>query len=92
MFISHLGEIFPAGFLPLSAGSVRQINPVEIYRNSPLFVSLRQADQFQGRCGKCEYRKLCGGSRARAFAYTGNPLESDPLCPYLPKDLEVRAS
>lgn len=85
MFISHLGEIYPSGFLPIRAGNVRVDDPVQVYRESPLFQQLRDPDQFKGKCGACEFRAICGGSRARAFAATGDPLESDPLCPYQPK-------
>ncbi len=85
MFISHIGEVYPSGFLPISAGNVRGKSPVHIYRESRLFNDLRDPDKFKGKCGRCEFRYICGGSRARAFASTGNPLESDPLCPYIPK-------
>jgi AdoMet-dependent heme synthase len=84
MFISHTGEVQPSGFLPLTAGNVRTENPLQIYRESPLFRSLRRPDLFEGRCGACEFCEICGGSRARAYAATGNPLESDPLCAYEP--------
>jgi AdoMet-dependent heme synthase len=84
MFISHTGDVQPSGFLPLTAGNVRTASPLQIYRDSPLFRSLRRSDGFAGRCGHCEFREICGGSRARAFAATGNPLESDPLCVYQP--------
>jgi radical SAM protein len=85
MFVSNTGDICPAGFLPLAAGNVRRDRVSEIYRNGPLFRSLHDPMQFEGRCGVCEYRALCGGSRARAYAATGNPLASDPLCPYEPE-------
>ena len=85
MFVSHVGEIYPAGFLPIRAGNVRVDDPVQVYRESPLFQQLRDPDQFKGKCGECEFRAICGGSRARAFAATGDPLESDPLCPYQPE-------
>lgn len=84
MFISHTGEVQPSGFLPLSAGNARSENPLRIYRESPLFQDLRQTDRFRGRCGRCEFREICGGSRARAYAATGDPLGSDPLCSYIP--------
>jgi radical SAM protein len=84
MFISHTGEVWPSGFLPLSAGSVRESDPVVLYRHSRLFCSLRSPETFHGRCGRCEYGDSCGGSRARAFADTGDPLGEDPLCPYQP--------
>ena len=84
MFISHTGEIYPSGFLPIATGRVRDQDPVEVYRQAPLFRALRDPDRLKGKCGVCEYRQICGGSRARAFAATGDPLESDPLCPYEP--------
>ncbi len=84
MFISNDGLIYPAGFLPLTAGNVRRDHIVDIYRNSPFFQALHAPNQFRGKCGRCEYRAICGGSRARAFAYTGDPLASDPFCPYEP--------
>ena len=78
MFISHTGDVQPSGFLPLTAGNVRTENPLQIYRASPLFQSLRRTDQFEGRCGVCEFQEICGGSRARAYAATGSALGSDP--------------
>ncbi len=84
MFVSHTGEVQPSGFLPLVAGNVRTASPVKIYRESPLFRQLREAEQFEGRCGRCEFREVCGGSRARAYATSGNPFGEDPLCPYEP--------
>ncbi|MFB6134404.1 MAG: TIGR04053 family radical SAM/SPASM domain-containing protein [Halanaeroarchaeum sp.] len=84
-FVSHTGLVYPSGFLPMAAGSVRDSSVVDIYRNGSLFESLRDEDQFRGKCGECEFRSVCGGSRSRAFAYTGDPLESDPLCPYVPE-------
>jgi radical SAM protein len=85
VFVSHLGEVFPSGFLPLSAGNVRRQSLAELYRNSPLFVSLRDTSQLQGKCGACEFRNVCGGSRARAYALTGDPLAEEPCCVYEPK-------
>lgn len=84
-FISHRGEVYPSGFLPKSAGNVRAESIVDIYRTSGLFRSLRNPDSLRGKCGACEYRHVCGGSRSRAFAYTDDPLESDPLCSYVPE-------
>lgn len=85
VFISHTGEIFPSGFLPVSAGNVRRDSLAEVYRNSPLFRALRNADNLSGKCGDCEFRNLCGGSRSRAYALTGDFLESDPRCVYQPR-------
>lgn len=84
MFISHTGEVTPAGFLPLVAGNVKERDPLDIYREAPLFRALRDANGFGGRCGACEFRWDCGGSRARAYAATGDPLAEDPLCDYVP--------
>lgn len=83
-FVSHTGEVFPSGFLPESAGSVRDRTVVDIYRNAELFERLRDPDELSGKCGTCEFRFVCGGSRSRAFATTGDPMASDPLCGYVP--------
>jgi radical SAM protein with 4Fe4S-binding SPASM domain len=85
VFISNQGDIYPAGFLPLAVANVRTHSLVETYRESPLFRALHNPAQFRGKCGTCEFAGLCGGSRARAFAATGDPLGSDPLCSYEPK-------
>lgn len=87
-FVSHVGEVYPSGFLPKSAGNVRDRSVVDAYRNSDLFRSLRDPDAFSGKCGACEYRHVCGGSRSRAYAETGEPTGSDPLCPYVPEEYE----
>jgi len=84
-FVSHVGEVYPSGFLPESVGSVRERGVVDSYRNSELFRRLRDPEELRGKCGACEYRHVCGGSRSRAYATTGDPLESDPLCPYVPE-------
>ncbi|GIV76474.1 MAG: radical SAM protein [Litorilinea sp.] len=89
VFVSHVGQVFPSGFLPLAAGNVRRHPLASIYRESPLFQALRDADRLKGKCGICPFRALCGGSRARAYAATGDPLESDPLCPYQPRAGDV---
>ena len=85
VFISHTGEIYPSGFLPISAGNVRRDSLIAVYRHSPLFRTLRNADNLHGKCGECEYRNLCGGSRSRSFALTGDYLAEDPRCVYQPK-------
>lgn len=90
-FVSHTGHVFPSGFFPQSAGSVRESSVTEIYRASELFRSLRDRDNLEGKCGACPYRTICGGSRSRAFATTGNPLASDPLCPYVPPGFDESA-
>jgi radical SAM protein with 4Fe4S-binding SPASM domain len=82
MFVSHRGEIYPSGFLPRSAGNVRVDDIVEVYRHHEMFRALRDRSRLEGKCGVCEFRHVCGGSRARAYAMTGNLLASDPLCVY----------
>ena len=84
VFVSHTGEIFPSGFLPVSAGNVRHDSLCEVYRNSSLFRILRDTELREGKCGVCEYQKICGGSRARAYALSGNYLAEDPRCVYQP--------
>lgn len=84
VFVSHLGEIYPSGFLPLRCGSVRAQSLPDVYRDSEIFRALHSPDRFHGKCGACEYSHICGGSRARAFAHTGDALGSDPFCPYQP--------
>jgi radical SAM protein len=84
MFISANGDVTPSGFLPLPCGNVREDGPVEIYREHALFRALRAPDLFRGRCGRCDFRRVCGGSRARAWAATGDVLEADPLCSWEP--------
>jgi radical SAM protein with 4Fe4S-binding SPASM domain len=84
VFVSHDGTVNPSGFLPIPLGNVREASIVDLYRNHPVMRDLRNPERFKGRCGACEYARVCGGSRARAWAWTGDPLESDPLCPYVP--------
>ena len=84
VFVSHTGDICPSGFLPLAAGNVRRDTLVDVYRDAPLFRTLRDEDRLEGKCGQCEYRKICGGSRSRAYAITGNYLAEDPRCVYQP--------
>jgi radical SAM protein len=85
VFISHIGDVYPSGFLPLKAGNVKHESLAEIYRSSTLFTSLRDTSNLQGKCGVCEFRELCGGSRARAWSATGDVFGSDPLCGYMPQ-------
>ncbi|MCH7224998.1 radical SAM protein [Haloferula sp. A504] len=89
MFISHTGVVSPSGFLPMECGNVRDRHPADIYRAHPLFVSLRDSDALGGKCGRCEFRKVCGGSRARAYGLTGDPFASDPACVYEPKRMKT---
>ena len=85
VFVSHTGDVFPSGFLPLPVGSVRQTSLSELYRDAPLLRSLRDASRLEGRCGRCEYADVCGGSRARAYATTGRLFAEDPACGYQPR-------
>jgi radical SAM protein len=84
MFVSCQGNIFPSGFLPISAGNVRTQNLEATYRTSPVFLKLRDTSLLKGRCGICPYREICGGSRSRAYAMTGDYLAEDPCCAYVP--------
>lgn len=84
IFISYSGEVYPSGFTPYSVGSVRRDSIVRIYRESPVLRKIRSA-VFNGKCGVCEFRYICGGSRARAYASSGDVLGTDPLCPYNPR-------
>ncbi len=84
MFVANNGFVFPSGFLPLPTGNVRTDDVVALYREHPVFTGLRDTSAFKGRCGRCPYVQVCGGSRARAFAWTGDVLEADPLCPFVP--------
>ena len=90
VFISHIGEVFPSGFLPQSAGNIRREPLADIYRHSPLFQKLRDTSQLKGKCGDCEFKEICGGSRARAFALTGDVLQEEPCCVYQPKTIRAR--
>lgn len=92
VFISHLGEVYPSGFLPVSAGSVRRESLTDLYRNSPLFVSLRDTTNLKGKCGICEFREVCGGSRARAMAVTGDMFAAEPCCIWQPRAESVTQS
>ncbi len=85
VFVSHRGDVSPSGFLPVPCGNVRTHDLSEIYREHPLFTALRDPDRLGGKCGECEFRKVCGGSRARAFALTGDPLAEEPSCAYVPR-------
>jgi len=85
-FVSHTGEVFPSGFLPFAAGNVRSESLSRIYCESPIFQQLRDDSQLGGKCGACEFRHICGGSRARAFAMTGDPLAEEPCCAYVPNN------
>ncbi len=91
VFISHTGNICPSGFLPIPAGNVRHDSLVEVYRHSPLFLALRDTGRLRGKCGDCEYRNICGGSRSRAFAVSGDFLGEEPRCNYTPERVAAAA-
>jgi radical SAM protein len=90
VFVSYQGNVQPSGFLNLVGGSLRSESLVDIYRKSPLFVRIRDHSQIQGKCGLCEFKLICGGSRARAYAITGDPMRSDPYCIYRPVAWKLR--
>jgi radical SAM protein len=90
VFISHMGNVYPSGFLPIHAGNIRETPLAEIYRNAPIFKALRDTSQLEGKCGACEYKEICGGSRARAYALTGDPLAQEPCCIYQPRNWKPR--
>ena len=90
VFISHIGEVFPSGLLPIKVGNIREQPLAEIYRDSPIMQELRNPDLYKGKCGQCEFRHVCGGSRSRAYAMTGDYLESEPFCVYIPKALRQK--
>lgn len=83
-FISHKGEVYPCGYLTVSAGNIRQTSFKEIWEDAEVFKALRNEDNLEGKCGVCEYRRVCMGCRARAYAYTGNYLAPEPYCVYEP--------
>jgi len=89
VFVSHQGEIYPSGFLPIRGGNVLEEELTDVYRNSELFKTLRDTGAREGKCGVCEYQKICGGSRSRAYALTGDFMGSDPRCVYQPQAAEA---
>jgi AdoMet-dependent heme synthase len=90
VFISHTGDVMPSGLLPLVGGNVRDRPLADIYRNSPIFKDLRNPDLYKGKCGICEFRYVCGGSRSRTFAVTGDYMGSEPFCVYVPETLRKK--
>lgn len=84
VFVSHRGEVFPCGYLPRVAGNVREKSFQEIWEGSPALQDLRNPDLLGGKCGACEFRRVCSGCRARAWFATGDPLAEEPLCAYVP--------
>lgn len=89
MFVSHTGEVYPSGFLPINCGNAPEQNLRMIYRTNPTFLALKDSSNLKGRCGICEFKTICGGSRSRAYAELNDPFEEDPICPYHPSMLQV---
>jgi AdoMet-dependent heme synthase len=89
-FVSHTGEVFPCGYLPVSSGNVNKIPFPKIWRDSQIFAKLRDEDNLEGKCGACEYKTVCMGCRARAFAETHDYLASEPNCNYTPVRLRIK--
>ncbi|MDP4084339.1 MAG: TIGR04053 family radical SAM/SPASM domain-containing protein [Bacillota bacterium] len=87
IFVSHIGEVLPSGLLPIVVGNVREKPLAEIYRESPVLKDLRRPDNYKGKCGVCEFNKVCGGSRSRTYSVTGDYMESEPFCVYIPQAL-----
>lgn len=83
MFVSHTGRIYPSGFMPIGCGKFPEDSVVDVYQNSETFRLLRDPDSLHGKCGQCDYRHVCGGSRARAYALTRDPLAAEPDCVYV---------
>lgn len=88
-FVSHVGDIYPSGFLPIRIGNVRRQSVVELYRHDPMFRQLRNPAALKGKCGICPFNEVCGGSRARAYGVTGDPFTEDPACAYQPAAVPV---
>jgi radical SAM protein len=92
LFVSHAGLIHPSGFLPIVCGIYPWNSVVDVYQRSPIFRALRDADRLRDKCGVCEYRNICGGSRSRSYACTGDPLAAEPDCVYEPAAWQSGAS
>lgn len=90
VFVSHTGDVMPSGLLPLIGGNVRDKSLAEIYRESPIFKDLRSPDNYKGKCGVCEFRYVCGGSRSRTYAVTGDYMGSEPFCVYIPEAIRKK--
>ncbi|WP_312348841.1 TIGR04053 family radical SAM/SPASM domain-containing protein [Actinomyces sp.] len=91
VFVSHVGDVTPSGFMPLTVGNIKEQSIVDLYRDHPLMRELRDPAGFHGKCGACEYNRWCGGARSRAWAATGDPLAEDPMCTYVPAGWSTRA-
>jgi radical SAM protein with 4Fe4S-binding SPASM domain len=92
VFVAHQGDVQPSGFLNLIGGNVRSESLADIYQNSPVFLRVRDYSLIKGKCGVCEFKNICGGSRSRAYAITGDSMRSDPYCVYQPTAWQARRS
>ena len=90
-FISHLGEVYPCGYLPVMAGDLRKQTFADVWENSQVFHTLRDTESLKGKCGYCEFRNICMGCRARAFAATGDYMDEEPFCIYQPKTKDAKS-
>jgi radical SAM protein with 4Fe4S-binding SPASM domain len=90
LFVSQVGNVYPSGFLRIHAGNIRETPLQNIYRNSAIFKSLPDSSKLEGKCGACEYKEICGGSRARAYAVTDDPLAQEPCCIYQPRNWDPK--
>jgi radical SAM protein len=91
VFVNHIGDVMPSGLLPIVGGNIRETPLAEIYREAKVFKVLRQPDNYKGKCGVCEFNKICGGSRSRTYAVTGDYMESEPFCVYIPQSMRKKA-
>ena len=91
VFIDHVGDVYPNGFLPLKCGNVKDLDIREIYSDSEVFRSLRDPSRWSGKCSVCEFADVCGGSRSTAYALTGDPLASDETCAWIPRSAPTGA-
>jgi radical SAM protein with 4Fe4S-binding SPASM domain len=92
VFVAHDGEVYPSGFLPLSLGNVREGSLTSIYATHPLLVGMRNPANLKGRCGLCEHKGICGGSRSRAYAEFQDPYQEDPACAYIPSGTRLQSA
>ena len=90
-FVNHIGDVMPSGLLPIVGGNIRDTALAEIYREAKVFKDLRQPDNYKGKCGVCEFNKICGGSRSRTYAVTGDYMESEPFCVYIPQSMRKKS-
>lgn len=92
VFVNHIGDVMPSGLLPIVGGNIRETPLSEIYREAKVFKDLRQPDNYKGKCGVCEFNKICGGSRSRTYAVTGDYMESEPYCVYIPQAMRKKTA